>query len=266
MDMDKIDVPNGYALSAGTSTIFLNSSVAYDTNADWITGANSIRFNNGDGLYDDVRTSNNGDGGGLGPVYAGYSCGSCHRNAGRTKPTLWENGGSGNYGFSSMLVYISRRNGAFFRDYGRVLHDQAIYGVEPEGKVKVENPELELTTIYYMQEIRRKPGIGQQPRFRELEDEMLTHFREGTFIVPVQTADKENGETESKVPFMKMKNGDIYQPIFTDMPEFFKFCRDGKFRAAVIPYEKLNAVILKQAKGIIMNPFGVRLILNKGQF
>lgn len=50
------------------------------------------------------------------------------------------------------------------------------------------------------------------------------------------------------------------------MPEFFKFCRDGKFRAAVIPYEKLNAVILKQAKGIIMNPFGVRLILNKGQF
>ena len=104
MDMDKIDVPNGYALSAGTSTIFLNSSVAYDTNADWITGANSIRFNNGDGLYDDVRTSNNGDGGGLGPVYAGYSCGSCHRNAGRTKPTLWENGGSGNYGFSSMLV------------------------------------------------------------------------------------------------------------------------------------------------------------------
>ena len=138
MDMDKINVPNGYALSAGTSTIFLNSSVAYDTNADWITGANSIRFNNGDGLYDDVRTSNNGDGGGLGPVYAGYSCGSCHRNAGRTKPTLWENGGSGNYGFSSMLVYISRRNGAFFRDYGRVLHDQAIYGVKPEGKLSVK--------------------------------------------------------------------------------------------------------------------------------
>ena len=75
-----------------------------------------------------------------------------------------------------------------------------------------------------------------------------------------------NGEKESKVPFMKMKNGDIYQPIFTDMPEFFKFCRDGQFRAAVIPYAKLNNVILKQAKCVIMNPFGVRLILNKGQF
>ena len=138
MDMDKVVVPNGYALSAGTSTIFLNSSVAYDTEADWVSGANASRFNNGDGLYDDVRTSGNEEGGGLGPVYAGYSCGSCHRNAGRTKPTLWENGGSGNYGFSSMLVYITRRNGAFFRDYGRVLHDQAIYGVEAEGKLSVK--------------------------------------------------------------------------------------------------------------------------------
>ncbi len=52
--------------------------------------------------------------------------------------SLWTEGGSGSYGFSSMLVYISRKNGAFFQDYGRVLHDQAIYGVKPEGKLSVE--------------------------------------------------------------------------------------------------------------------------------
>ena len=138
IDMDDVEVPNNYALSAGTSTIFLNSSVAYDTEADWVSGKYSTRFNNGDRLYDDVRTSSNGTGGGLGPVYAGYSCGSCHRNAGRTKPTLWSEGGSGSYGFSSMLVYIAKRNGAQFRNYGRVLHDQAIYGVKPEGKLSVQ--------------------------------------------------------------------------------------------------------------------------------
>ena len=139
MDIDDVDVPAGYALSAGTSTIFLNSTVAYDTEADWVSGAFSSRFINGDGLYDDVRTSsNNSSIGRLGPVYAGYSCGSCHRNAGRTKPTLWSEGGSGSYGFSSMLVYITRRNGAFFKNYGRVLHDQAVYGVKPEGKLKVK--------------------------------------------------------------------------------------------------------------------------------
>ncbi|MCM1518157.1 MAG: thiol oxidoreductase [Pseudoflavonifractor sp.] len=138
IDMDDIEVPAGYELSAGTSTIFVNSSKAYDTEADWVSGVYASRFFSGDKLYDDVRTSSNGLGGGLGPVYAGYSCGSCHRNAGRTKPALWNDGGSGPYGFSAMLVYVSRKNGALFRDYGRVLHDQSIYGVKAEGKLKVD--------------------------------------------------------------------------------------------------------------------------------
>jgi len=138
LDQLDIEVPNGYELSAGTSTVFLNSSVAYDSEAPWVSGNYLTRFVRGDRLYDDVRTSTNGEGGGLGPVYAGYSCGSCHRNAGRTRPGVWADNGSGNYGFSAMLVYITRKNGAFFREYGRVLHDQSIYGVKAEGKLKVE--------------------------------------------------------------------------------------------------------------------------------
>ncbi len=144
MDVMDIDVPDGYALSAGTSTIFVNSSYAYDTDADWVSNIpdNQRRFIKGDGLYDDLMTQSMG----LGPVYAGYSCGSCHRNAGRTKPALWtqvgtdDDGtpvyGSGEYGFSSMLVYVTRKNGAFFQNYGRVIHDQSIYGVTAEGKLQ----------------------------------------------------------------------------------------------------------------------------------
>jgi CxxC motif-containing protein (DUF1111 family) len=137
LDVLDMEVPTGYALSAGTSTIFSTSSFAYDTDADWLSTDLKLRFNRGDKLYDNVRTSTNDYGGGLGPVYAGYSCGSCHRNAGRTKPGIWSEGGSGSYGFSAMLVYITRKNGAFFQDYGRVLHDQSIYGVQAEGKLKV---------------------------------------------------------------------------------------------------------------------------------
>jgi CxxC motif-containing protein (DUF1111 family) len=136
LDVLDMEVPAGYALSAGTSTIFSTSSFAYDTDADWLSSDLKLRFNRGDKLYDNVRTSTNDYGGGLGPVYAGYSCGSCHRNAGRTKPGIWSEGGSGSYGFSAMLVYITRKNGAFFQDYGRVLHDQSIYGVQAEGKLK----------------------------------------------------------------------------------------------------------------------------------
>ncbi len=141
-----LTVPKGYKLSAGTSTIFSSSSFAYDSEADWVTGDLKRRFIRGDKLYDDARTSSNDYGGGLGPVYAGYSCGSCHRNAGRTKPALWTQTGtdsdgtpvygSGSYGFSSMLVYVTRKNGAFFQDYGRVIHDQSVYGVTAEGKLE----------------------------------------------------------------------------------------------------------------------------------
>ncbi len=140
-----IEVPDGYALSAGTSTVFINSSYAYDTEADWVgdISANMKRFTTGDRLYDNPINSE----GGLGPVYAGYSCGSCHRNAGVTKPAVWtqtgtdEDGtpvyGTGTYGFSAMLVYITRKNGVFFQNYGRVLHDQSILGVTAEGKLEV---------------------------------------------------------------------------------------------------------------------------------
>lgn len=128
-------------LSAGTATVFSTSKVAYDTEAPWVTGALYERFLKGDLLYDDRRIPdmNDFDMGGLGPVYAGFSCGSCHNNAGRTATTLWTEGGSGSDGFSSCLIYLTRRDGGFLRNYGRVLHDQSsIIGVKPEGKLKVD--------------------------------------------------------------------------------------------------------------------------------
>ena len=129
-----------YALSAGTSTIFMNSSKAFDTDAEWLEGTYAKRFNTGDRLYDNVTDH-------YGPVYAGYSCGSCHMNAGRTSPGVWNRigtdadgtpiYGSGTNGMSAMLVYVARKNGVFFQNYGRVLHDQTIYGVTAEGKLQV---------------------------------------------------------------------------------------------------------------------------------
>ena len=139
MEKHSEDLEN-YILSAGTSTIFYNSSKAYDIDAEWLSGTYASRFQHGNSLYDNVTDN-------YGPVYAGYSCGSCHMNAGRTSPGTWNQigtdpdgtpvYGSGTNGMSSMLVYVSRKNGVFFQDYGRVLHDQSIYGVTAEGKLEV---------------------------------------------------------------------------------------------------------------------------------
>ena len=134
--------PNGQTaspeeLSACISTIFSSAPDAYDSQSEWVTGELEKRFNSGDGLYDDARGVENVSGGGLGPLYAGYSCGSCHKSTGRTRPAIAD-GGSG-AGFSSMLIYISRKSGGYYPDYGRVLHDQAIYGTKPEGRLKNTN-------------------------------------------------------------------------------------------------------------------------------
>ena len=73
-----VEVRDGYALSAGTSTIYSSSAFAYETESDWLSGDNKTRWNRGNTLYDDGPTDNKG----LGPVYAGYSCGSCHNRTG----------------------------------------------------------------------------------------------------------------------------------------------------------------------------------------
>ena len=150
MDDENIRKPNGKLardaeLSAGSSTVFISTSKAYDNPAPWVQGDMSVRFNLGDAGYNNPRVTGDGPSGGLGPVYAGFSCGSCHRNAGRTRPTLWTDGGSGSYGFSSMLVYIARKNGSYYKNYGRVLHDQAIYGSQAEGKLRVAYTEEKFT-------------------------------------------------------------------------------------------------------------------------
>ena len=148
IDIGDFEVEDGYALSAGTSTLFLQSSVAYDTDAAWVASSSELsrRFNRGDQLYDNGYVPANG----LGPVYAGYSCGFCHQNAGRTTPSFAadEGGGSPSTGYSTMLIYITRKNGTFFPNYGRVVHDHGIYeenvgrdlsfgGVHAEGKLHV---------------------------------------------------------------------------------------------------------------------------------
>jgi CxxC motif-containing protein (DUF1111 family) len=152
--------PNGKAalekeLSAGRSTIFSNAADAYDTDSYWVSENQELsrRFNKGDDLYDSAYGIDDG----LGPLYGGYSCGSCHKGTGRTRPAIAD-GGSGS-GFSSMLIYISRKTGGYIQEYGRVLHDQSIYGTKAEGKLKItttaqkysfpDGEEYELVTPHY---------------------------------------------------------------------------------------------------------------------
>ena len=117
----------------------------------------------------------------------------------------------------------------------------------------VENPEMHLTAIYLMQELRHQTGGEVTDQIKELQEELLAHYQKGTFLISVQ----EDGQ----IPVLKQKDGSMYQPIFTDILEFQKFNRDNKLRPVVVEAEKVPTVLAAEAGGIILNVLGVNLPL-----
>lgn len=123
----------------------------------------------------------------------------------------------------------------------------------PEGKKLVENPALHLTAIYLMQELRRQETPQMTEQIKELQEELLAHYVKGTYLIAL-------GE-DGKAPVLKQKNGDIYQPVFTDVLEFQRFGRGKKMRLVIVDSNKIQEILAPEAKGIVINPLGVNIQL-----
>lgn len=123
----------------------------------------------------------------------------------------------------------------------------------PENQQIVENPALHLTALYFMQEMRHLPGPEPTEELKEIQEEMLAHFQSSTLLVAVQ----EDGQ----VPLLKQQDGSVYQPVFTDLIEFQKFSHPQKLRAAMVPSVKILEMMPTEAKGVVINPFGVNVQL-----
>ncbi len=119
----------------------------------------------------------------------------------------------------------------------------------------IENPALHLTSLYYMQEIRRNPGQGITEKIKELQEEIEINLKRGGYLLAVE----KDGE---EIPLMKGMNGDAFQPIFTDFLEFHKFNRENKLRPVVVLAENFPQVFSTKAKGIVLNPMGVNMPLS----
>ena len=124
----------------------------------------------------------------------------------------------------------------------------------PEGKKLIENPELHLTAMYLMQEMHRNIGPEMPENVKELQEEMMAHYKKGTFIVGVQE--------DNQVPLLRQPDGSLYQPIFTDMIEFTRFAQGKKMKTAAIPADKIPEILIPDAKGVAINPFGVNVRLD----
>ena len=115
----------------------------------------------------------------------------------------------------------------------------------------MESASLHLTALYFMQELRRQKFEKMPDELKEMQEEILADFTRGTYITAFQEG--------AGVPLLKQKNGDAYQPIFTDIIEFGKFNSKNQFKAIAVTADKIPSILVKEAKGVVVNPFGVNL-------
>lgn len=134
--------------------------------------------------------------------------------------------------------------------------------MEPEKRPLI-NSTLQLSGIYFMQELRRPVAKEKRKNIRELEEELIANLKKAEFLVAMER----NEEDPSKVniPYLKNKEGKILQPVFSDVLEYEKFAKGKKLRIAKLPFAKLSDVMIPQAEFLVINPLGFNLLLNKDQ-
>ena len=132
-----------------------------------------------------------------------------------------------------------------------------------ENKRPLFNPALQLSGIYFMQELRRPVKKEERKNMREMEEEVLANIVKSSFLVAM--AADENDPKKVNIPYLKTKDEKILQPVFTDVMEFEKFAKGKKMRVAKVPFAKLLDLMIEQAHAYVINPQGFNLVLDREQ-
>lgn len=140
---------------------------------------------------------------------------------------------------------------------------QADFEQLEEAKRPLLNSTLQLSGIYFMQELRRPVKPEERGNIRELEEEFLVNLKKSQYLVAMDV-DPEDPK-KINIPYLKNKKEEILQPVFSDVMEFEKFAKGKKLRVAKIPFEKLPELMMQQASAYVVNPMGFNLVLNKEQ-
>lgn len=134
------------------------------------------------------------------------------------------------------------------------------------------NPALQLSVVYFLQELRRPGAERNQEVLKELEEEVSANLIKSEFIMPVDIDQKkeEKDPTRYLLPYIKNKEGKCYQPLFSDTGEVIKHGKqlknDGKKHEFIkVPFEKLDTYMATNCDGYVLNPEGYALTLHKEQ-
>lgn len=128
----------------------------------------------------------------------------------------------------------------------------------------LNNPSLNLSTVYFLQESRKRIPMDQKKDLRQLEEEMSKNIVESNYLMPFVKTEKDNDRNPSgyQIPYYKNNSGATILPVFTDVMEFEKYNKDHAYSAILISYDKF-ITFMGGSNGIIINPLSFGLYLTK---
>ena len=125
------------------------------------------------------------------------------------------------------------------------------------GEEPIENPELQITAMYFMQKVRSQKELKLTDETKELQEELMAHYQRGRYITAISE--------DKKMPILNKDDGQVLMPIFTDVQEFLKFQnenRDMKYTMGVDEAARIPEAMGPEVTGVVVNPFGIDLQLN----
>lgn len=134
----------------------------------------------------------------------------------------------------------------------------------PAERRPLENPNLHLSMLYFMQEVRRPVAMEEKKNLRVLEEETSANLAKSKFILAIKAPAE--GDEQDKAAILSLKNDKDEQfiPIFTDVAELRRFLRGADCKIVVAEFEKIaNMVLMGGTSGIAINPSTSNVTLSR---
>ena len=141
------------------------------------------------------------------------------------------------------------------------------YSKLPAEQRPVTNPNLQLTGLYFMQEAGRGIPNEEKEDLQELEEEFASNLLKARYIIPIELNEGPGSlqdklkNKEYRLPILKDKQDNTFQPVFTDPFELEKFSKGKKLSAVAVPFIQLPRLLSKEVGGYMLNPGGFHITL-----
>lgn len=136
-------------------------------------------------------------------------------------------------------------------------------------KKPIENPALQLSMMYFLQQIQIAQTDEEKEESKSREEEMMANIARAVYLVPffeIEDESEENADGSRNISLMHLKNeaGETFIPLFTDLDEFLKIRpKEGTNNFLPMSFQKIREIKRDETVSFVINPGSVHLQLNQ---